>query len=145
MNGSSRAARFWRVVSARTAREQPFAGDQTIVNSMLMRRQADGQPACAADDGATHLRHAHFPPHMVVGGPTPHVATSATSSGRAAFALSDARVHHATASGNAAGKRRALDDFLDAWLEHRNATRSQYGLPARAAFGSEVVDVKDDG
>ena len=67
---------------------------------MLMRRQADEQPGCAE----TGLRHAAFPPSLVVGGPdVPPVG-----------ALRAARVHHATASGSPANKLRALDGFLDA-------------------------------
>ena len=41
---SARAASFWRHVAARTEREQPFTGDQAVVNNLLVARQADGRP-----------------------------------------------------------------------------------------------------
>jgi hypothetical protein len=107
MNGSARVSRFWREVSARTMHERPFAGDQTIVNSMLMtgsawREQMGGLPGCTDTAG---LRHGHFPPDVVIGGP---------SVPQPKDKLRQARVHHATGSGSAAGKLHALDTFLDA-------------------------------
>jgi hypothetical protein len=48
------------------------------------------------------------------------------------------RVHHATASGGARGKLRALERLLDAWLAAAgNRTRGELGLPAPAAWIEE--------
>lgn len=145
MNGSARVANFWREVSRRTAIERPFAGDQTIVNGLLHRRPPNGGPVgCAApsETGGVEIRHTHFPPHLVVGGPAPHEAPrdgnqraegsqpdSAAARNAANVVLHEARAHHATASGDSTGKLRALEAFLDAWLRFRNATREDYGLP----------------
>ena len=131
MNCSARVASFWREVSRRTALEKSCAGDQTVVNAILHRRQADGGPACAAasETGGLSIRHGHFPPLLVVGGPTPHEPASLA----AEVILQSARAHHATASGDAMGKLRALERFVDAWLSHRNETRQQHGLPPKAA------------
>ena len=68
MNGSARAASFWRHVAARTERERPFTGDQGVVNNLLVARQADGEPGCTASP--LELRHAHFEPRLVHGGPS---------------------------------------------------------------------------
>ena len=129
MNGSSHAAAFWRHVAARTEREQPFTGDQGIVNNLLVARQADGEPGCTAGAGAApavgELRHAHFDPWLVHGGP----------SVPSAAALRRARVHHATSSGSARGKLRVLETFLDAWLVAAgNRTRAELGLPTRTSW-----------
>ena len=134
MNCSGRMAQFWREVSRRTALERPFAGDQTVVNALLHRRQADGGPACAAasETGGLSIRHGHFPPLLVVGGPTPHEPASLA----AEVVLQTARAHHATASGDAQGKLHALEQFVDAWLSQRNETRQQHVLPPRSAFAS---------
>ena len=128
MNGSARAASFWRHVAARTEREQPFTGDQAVVNNLLVARQADGEPGCTANP--LSLRHASFPPRLVHGGPS--VPGDA--------ALLEARAHHATASGSARGKLFVLERFLDAWLTARNATREQLGLPAAASWTVEPLD-----
>ena len=122
MRGSHRVAKFWRDVSRRTAVERPFAGDQTIVNSLLHQRgTAAGRPACSAEIA---LRHAHFPSRLVRGGPTIPESVDA---------LMDVKVHHATASGSAAGKLIALDAFLDAWLNATSHTRARFGWPERGA------------
>ena len=122
MRGSHRVAEFWRDVSRRTAVERPFAGDQTIVNSLLHQRgTAAGRPACSAEIA---LRHAHFPSRLVRGGPTIPESVDA---------LMDVKVHHATASGSAAGKLIALDAFLDAWLNATSHTRARFGWPERGA------------
>eukprot|EP00316_Scyphosphaera_apsteinii_P024637 CAMPEP_0119318854 /NCGR_PEP_ID=MMETSP1333-20130426/47813_1 /TAXON_ID=418940 /ORGANISM="Scyphosphaera apsteinii, Strain RCC1455" /LENGTH=329 /DNA_ID=CAMNT_0007325149 /DNA_START=232 /DNA_END=1221 /DNA_ORIENTATION=+ len=118
MRGSEFTAAFWRHVARRTAQEQPGFGDQTIVNAELVALQPDGAPGCTAHP--LHLRHAHFPPKLVVGGPVPPSDANA---------LVRARVHHATSSGGARGKLTALENFLEAWLAAANISRAAVGLP----------------
>lgn len=128
MRGSDRAARFWREVAARTEAERPFTGDQAVVNALLMGKDAAGMPRCAAPLG---LRHAHFPPRLVRGGPSVPSRTEE---------LSEARAHHATASGSAEGKLNALDAFLDAWLQAHNRTRGDVGLASYSTWEGWLSD-----
>lgn len=127
MNGSVGTAAFWREVSHRTSELRPGMGDQAVVNSMLVHRAESGQMSCPAQPA---LRHAHFPPRLVVGGPS-WPDSQAT--------LLEARAHHATGSGDAAGKLRALDGYLDAWLSAANQTRAQLGLPVPWAHERETT------
>ena len=125
MNGSAALGRFWRQVAARTASERPFTGDQAVVNSLLMPRGwGDDDLRC---DDPLGIRHAHFPPRLVRGGPTPPAD---------ADELRAVRVHHATASGSAQGKLDALDGFLAAWLRRAQP----HARRARAAAGGRRVD-----
>ena len=127
MNGSAALGRFWRQVAARTASERPFTGDQAVVNSLLMPRGwGDDDLRC---DDPLGIRHAHFPPRLVRGGPTPPAD---------ADELRAVRVHHATASGSAQGKLDALDGFLAAWLAAHNLTRAELALPPAGAAWTDT-------
>lgn len=102
------------------------------MNSMLHVRHAGGAPSCAAPGG---LRHAHFSSRLLHGGP------SVPDEDR----LRSTRAHHATASGGAASKLRALDAFLDAWLEASNRSRAELGLDAEERWdGSVQTEVRVD-
>lgn len=131
---------------------QPIAQDQTIVNSMLNTRHVGGTPSCAAPAG---LRHAHFPPRLARNEPRPNPTTTSQPTqthpiptnprlvhGGPSIPTKDKlltiRVHHATASGGAAGKLRSLDVFLDAWMVVNNRTWSDLGLVGNDVWGGSV-------